>query len=75
MQTIAKNRREAILAKMTSAKAFTLDNCFRGEEIRDLDAFRRFLNLGRYTVKFDKTTGKGNIYLHSNANYDFEAAL
>jgi len=72
MQTISKNRHEAIYDRIESVFAFTLENCFSGKPVEDFDRLKEFLRKMEPKIRFDKTTGKGQISLHSNAWYEFE---
>jgi hypothetical protein len=72
--TIAKNRTAPIIAKIASAKSYTLDNCFTGKPVEELDWLKSYLTKMQPKIYFDKATGTGQAYLHSNAYYNFEVA-
>lgn len=70
--TVAKNRTSHILAGITSAKAFTLDNGFSGTSVEELEWLRSYLMKLNPKVSFDKIAGTGIARLHSNAWYEFK---
>jgi len=72
MQTIPKNRHEAIYDRIGNVFAFTLENSFSGKPIDDFGRLKEFLRKMEPKIRFNKATGKGQISLHSNAWYEFE---
>ena len=72
--TVVKTRTAPIIAKIASAKAFTLDNSFSGKPVEELDWLKSYLTKMQPKIRFDRATGKGQAYFHSNAWYDFEVA-
>lgn len=69
-KTVPKNRSAAVIANLTSAKSFTLDNCFSGATVDDMDWLRRYLTRMEPKVRLDKETGKVDMRLHSNERYE-----
>lgn len=72
--TVAKNRTAPIIAKIASAKAFTLDSSFSGKPVEELAWLKSYLSKMEPKISFDKATNKGKATLHSNAWYEFEVA-
>lgn len=72
--TVAKNRTAPIIAKIVSAKSYTLDNAFSGKPVEELDWLKSYLTKMQPKITLDRATGRGQAYFHSNAYYDFEVA-
>jgi hypothetical protein len=70
-KTIAKNRVAKFLEKVTNAKAYTLDNYFRGEEIKDLNHMREWAAKLQGKVQIIPETKTGQIHYHSNHWVEF----
>ena len=72
--TIPKHRVADFLNKVTAAKAYTLDNYFKGEPIADLAYMRDYaVRLGG-KVRIVKAKHKGEIHYHSNHWVEFDYA-
>ena len=74
-KTIRKNQIDAFLAKVVSAKCYSLDNGFSGATVEDIEYLRSHIQrLGKSRITFCEETGKGEISLHGNCWFDVQTA-
>ena len=72
MKTIARNRLDKFIPRISNVRIYSLDNSFSGETAKD-DAY----SIGwarKMDAKFqhDEATGKGRARCHSNLWYEFD---